>query len=47
MVLAIWLGIIAGVLNAMTKISDTREGKSPASKEYPNIVSYLLREQNE
>lgn len=47
MVLAIWLGIIAGILNAMTKISHTRDGSLPSAKEYPNIVSYLLREQNE
>lgn len=45
--LAIWLGIIAGILNGMTRISHTREGSLPSAKEYPNIISYLLREQNE
>lgn len=40
----IFLGILIGILNAMTKISNTRDGELPASKEYPNIISYLLRE---
>lgn len=44
MTLAIWLGIIAGILNAMTKISNTRNGKLTASKEYSNIFAYLLRD---
>lgn len=47
MTIAIWLGIIAGIFNAMTKISKTREGVLPPAKEYPNIVSYVLRGQDE
>lgn len=43
MVMAIWLGIIAGILNALTKISDTREGKAQAAKEYDNFIDYMLR----
>jgi hypothetical protein len=40
----IFLGIIVGILKAITKISNTREGLLPASKEYSNIISYLLRD---
>lgn len=43
----IYLSVIIGILNAMTKISNTRNGVLPQAKQYNNTLGYIFRDHNE